>query len=85
MDRPKVSGRTVYSLIIKSARVTKSELQLKITVISSLSNKQHTHGLRTPNEVFFHRNPKLLGLGRQFGQINFGVFLADLSAPILVL
>ena len=26
------------------------------------------------NEAFFHRNPKLLGLGRQFGQINFGVF-----------
>ena len=22
------------------------------------------HGLRTPNEAFFHRNPKLLGLGR---------------------
>ena len=46
------------------------------------------HELWTPNEAFFHRNPKLLGLGRQFGQINFGafeVFLADLSAPILVL
>ena len=28
------------------------------------------HGLRTPNEAFFHRNPK---------------FLANLSAPILVL
>ena len=38
------------------------------------------HGLRTPNEAFFHRNPKL-------GQINlgaFGVFSADLSAPIWV-
>ena len=46
-----------------------------------------THGLRTPNEAFFHRNPKLLGLGRQLVQINFGafgVFSADLSAPILV-
>ena len=46
-----------------------------------------THGLRTPNEAFFHRNPNLLGLGRQFGQINFGafgVFSANLSAPILV-
>ena len=45
------------------------------------------HGLRMPNEAFFHQNPKLLDLGRQFGQINFGafgVFLADLSAPILV-
>ena len=46
------------------------------------------HGLRTPKEAFFHRNPKLLGLGRQLVQINFGafgVFSADLSAPILVL
>ena len=46
------------------------------------------HRLRTPNEAFFHRNTKLLGLGRQFGQINFGafeVFSANLSAPILVL
>ena len=44
------------------------------------------HGLRTPNEAFFHQNPKPLGLGRQFGQVNFGafrVFSADLSAAIL--
>jgi hypothetical protein len=41
-----------------------------------------------PDEAFFHQNPKLLGLCRQFGQINFaayGEFLANLSAPILVL
>ena len=31
------------------------------------------HRLQTPNEAFFHQNPKLLGLGRQFGQINFWV------------
>jgi hypothetical protein len=39
------------------------------------------------NEAFFHGNPKLLGLGRQFGQIHLeaiGVFLADLLALILV-
>ena len=30
--------------------------------------KGYFHGLRTPNEAFFHRNPKLLGLDRQFGQ-----------------
>ena len=44
------------------------------------------HGLRTPNEAFCHRNSKFLGLGRQFGQLNFGafgVFSANLSAPIL--
>ena len=43
--------------------------------------------LRTPNEAFFHQNPKPLGLGRKFGQINFGafgLFSANLSAPILV-
>jgi hypothetical protein len=41
-----------------------------------------------PNEAFFHQNPKMLGLFRQFGQVSFGafgVFLVDLSAPILVL
>ena len=48
----------------------------------------YAHGLRKPNEAFFHRNPKLFGLSRQFGQINFvvfGVFSANLSAPILIL
>ena len=42
----------------------------------------HNHGLRTPNEAFFHWNSKLLGLGRQIGV--FGVLSAELSAPILV-
>ena len=42
------------------------------------------HGLRTLNEAFFQRNPKFFGLFGQFGQINFGVFSADLLAPILV-
>ena len=44
-----------------------------------------THGLWMPNEASFHRNPKLLGLGRQFGHINFGtfgLFSANLSATI---
>ena len=42
------------------------------------------HGLWTPNEAFLIKTDK----DRQFGQINFvafGVFSADLSAPILVL
>ena len=49
---------------------------------------QLDHGLRTPRESFFFENPKLLGLGRQIGPKffgAFGVFSADLSAPILVL
>ena len=40
-----------------------------------------------PNEVFFHWNAELLGLGRQIEQINSGtfeVFSAELSAPILI-
>ena len=46
------------------------------------------HGLWMPNEAFFSLNLKLLGMGTQFGQINFGafgVFLTDLSASSLVL
>ena len=46
----------------------------------------HSQGLRTPNEAFF-QNPELLGLGRQIGQINsgvFGVFSAELATFILV-
>ena len=53
-----------------------------------LTTDEMIHGLRTLNEAFFHQNPKVLGLGRKFGQINFGafgVFSDDLSAPILVL
>ena len=45
------------------------------------------HGLRTPNEAFFHWNLELLGLDRQIWQLNFlpfGVFSAKLPAPILV-
>ena len=45
------------------------------------------HGPRNPNEAYFHWNPERLGMGRQIGQINsgaFGVFSAELSAPILV-
>ena len=45
------------------------------------------HGLRTPNEAFFHWNSELMGLSRQIGEINsraFGVFSAKLSLPILV-
>ena len=41
---------------------------------TSLFSTLCKHGLQTPNGAFFHRNPKLLGLGRQFGQINFEAF-----------
>ena len=58
------------------------------TVAIKIFIRMYMHGLRTPNEAFFHRNPKLLGLRGQIGQINFGafwVFSANLSAPILAL
>ena len=41
-----------------------------------------------PMKPFFHLNQELFGLGRQIGQITsgaFGVFSADLSAPMLIL
>ena len=44
------------------------------------------HGLRTPNEAFFHWNPERLGLHRQIGQINsgeFGIFSAKPSAVLV--
>ena len=43
------------------------------------------HKLRTPNEAFFHRQ-LILGLSRQFGQINFGafwVFSTNLSTTLV--
>ena len=55
--------------------------------IASKTTSCPDHGLRTPNETFYHWNPKFLGLGRRIGQINSGafvVFLVKLSAPILV-
>ena len=45
------------------------------------------HGLRTPNEAFFHWNPELLGLGRQIRQKilgYLGYFRPNVSGPILV-
>ena len=45
---------------------------------SSLSSKSFiapNHGLRTPRENFFFKNPKLLGLGRQIGLKFFEAFL----------
>ena len=59
-------------------------LSLILWHLGTFATKQ---GLWTPNEAFFHWNPELLGLGRQIWQINSGalwVFLAELSAPILV-
>ena len=57
---------------------------LKSFLMVSLSGKfqsflfpyPNRHGIRRPDEAFFHHNPKLLGLGRQIEQI-LGAFEAD--------
>ena len=80
---------TYYGYYIKSIckfiNILTALLTFRSPLTRSADGNLHKHGLRTPNEAFFHRNPKLLGLGRQFGQISFGVFSADLSATILLL
>ena len=66
--------RTIFS------HSTSEQFWQQYTIVSN-------HGLRTPNDAFFHWNPEFLGFDRQFGQINygaFGVFLSKLSVPILV-
>ena len=60
--------------------------RMKMEIREYQLDDTRSHGLRTPNEAFFHQNI-LLGMDRQFGQINFGalgVFSANLSALILV-
>jgi hypothetical protein len=70
-----------------------AKLNYKITKGRNSSDKfgcySWKHGLRTPRErELFFKSLELLGLGRHFGLKLFealGVFLAGLSAPILVL
>ena len=53
----------------------------------ALNHKTPPTDYGRPMKPFFHWNPKLLELGRQIGQINFGafgIFSAELSVPILV-
>jgi hypothetical protein len=49
-------------LPLKSAKILFKRITLLLTVYGR------------PMKFFFHQNPKLLDLGRQFGQINFGAF-----------
>ena len=80
--KPKPSGSR------PSSSGSGSSLKDKITNVfkpkPKLSGYVILHGLHILRTPFFHRNPKLLSLGRQFGQIYFGVFLAHISTPILV-
>ena len=66
----------LFGLIAQSAkdRKTSPDLTNYVDHQNLLGMYRIWHGLRTPNEAFFHRNPELLCLGRQFGQINFGAF-----------
>ena len=56
------------------------ELGLVNVIVCIYVSLAVSHGLRTPNEAFFHQNSKLLGLDRLIGQKfwAFGVFSADL-------
>ena len=70
-----VSNFAIFRIALSYGR-----LQHNLTQIDILQSKGYGH----PMKPFFI---EVLGLGRQFGQINFdafGVFLVDLSAPILV-
>ena len=72
---------------IKDGRVLSKHHRIDRNTTTMFVDEGRDHGLCIPNEAFFHWNPELLGLSRQIGQINsgaFGVFLAELSAPILV-
>ena len=63
--------------VFRVCNATDSNFRSIVCVMCLASERipnRFSHGLRTPNEDFFHRNPKLFGLGRQFGQINFGAF-----------
>ena len=76
-----------YSLVFRSGTTSFRHNAIDLSIEKEYRQKVTAHGLRTPNEAYFYRNPKLLGLGRKFGQTNFGVFevfSAKLLAPILV-
>ena len=94
----KIPGFSVFRVELSSSFPASFQIQVLSAIDSSsiysrlaqplsIQGATYTraHGLWTHNEAFFHGNPKRLGLGGQFGQINFGaigVFSADLSAPI---
>ena len=43
-----------------------------------VKSDSHTmHRLRTPNEAFFHRNPEILGMGRQIGSWSIWVIFSQ--------
>ena len=70
-----------YIVLLENAREKASPSCDRNIVASNMPNKyQIMSGLAIitdygrPMKPFFHRNPKLLGLSRQFEQINFGYF-----------
>ena len=69
-----------------STELTKFEISRALSSARMAWGTDYGH----PMKPFFIEIPKLLGLRRQFGQTNFGafgvfgVFLDDLSTPILV-
>ena len=80
------TGITPFFLVF--CNNTSFEVQnLKPQCIFTISHLVRSRNYGRPMKPFFYQNPKLLGFGKQIGQINsgaFGVFFAELSAPILV-
>ena len=80
-----IKGRKMMLGLIKKEQ--KWEIALQTTLGFKLLWSCYGFFKTRTTEAFFHQNPKLLGLGRQFRQINSGsfwVFSVDLSGPILV-
>ena len=78
------------SWLLLICRVVKDchHFPLSTYIIATNQGNHIQHGLRTPREVIVFKNPKFLGLGRKNGPTIFeayGVFSANLSAPMLVL
>ena len=80
------SGFCYYSPTQTKYTIWKMEVYFIWKVMHKTKSESRTTDAQW--SFFFHPNTtKLLGLGRQFGQINFGaygVLSVDLSAPILV-
>ena len=78
----------IIKILSLSQNYMKKPLNSRFLKDQSYKKQVNNHGLWMSDEAFFHQYPKSLGLSRQIGQINLGaigVFLANLSAPILIL
>ena len=83
-----MSAAVTFWITIVRSNYLKILSTKKLEFLKKFQFHTSQHGLRTPHEASFHLNSKLQGLDKQFEQAHsglFGVFWANLSAPILVL